>query len=286
MRGWARRAAGVAQWFLLGLIAIGVVVLCVTTSQDREAAAVTQMQEDVRLVAEVVEAQYAVDHVYPSSVTVDRGRNLITLDGVTSPARLGRGTQAAGQRWAYASTTEGYILTVINARFPPYRVVTYDSTRCGDDCARAWSPPPQRWPVESQVILYLVSLNSMICFTATGFAGHRFPALRRGTAMRRVLRQVRLVLHGVGVAVTLALPPLTGFTGAPVLAWVSATLVIVSLCVYRLRPLRLSERRLAARGKRAKPLSGQDRTRWPHAWLCGAGYVVMFWYIGTVLVAP
>jgi len=48
------------------------------------------------------------------------------------------------------------------------------------------------------------------------------------------------------------------------------------------RRLGLRVRIAHAGGQRAKPLAEQGRTRWPYAWTCGIGYVVMLAYIWTI----
>ena len=62
--------------------------------------------------------------------------------------------------------------------------------------------------------------------------------------MHRVLGRINLAFHVVSVVIALILPSLTRFAGMPIFA--------------------------------------QERTRWPYAWTCGIGYLIMLAYIWTI----
>jgi hypothetical protein len=129
----------------------------------------------------------------------------------------------------------------------------------------------------------MVSYFILIAY-AIGYSGQfKLPRIvRPGTTIYSILGKANLVLHGVGVVISVTLPPLTGFNGAPVLSYLSALLVTISLALYRWRPLSLRVRLFRPGGKRGKPLSEQEHTRWPYVWICGAGYCVMLVYIQTI----
>jgi hypothetical protein len=118
---------------------------------------------------------------------------------------------------------------------------------------------------------------------AVGYGGQFGLAfLRKGSRYHRVLGRINLVLHIAVVLIALVLPPLTRFTGMPVLAYLSAALVMGSLFLYPLNPLSLRVRLFPAEGKRAKTFAERERSRWPYVWTCGTGYVVMLGYIWTI----
>lgn len=117
---------------------------------------------------------------------------------------------------------------------------------------------------------------------AIAYSGRfKFP-IKRDSLAETVYRRINLALHVVAAVIALLLPPLTRFTGAPVLAYLGGAVIIASLLLYRLMPLTLHARIVNAGGQRAKPLAEQERTRWPYAWTCGTGYIVMLAYIWTI----
>ena len=118
---------------------------------------------------------------------------------------------------------------------------------------------------------------------AVGYSGRfKLVFIKPGSRMHLVLGRINVAYHVIAAVIAVALPPLTGFAGAPLLAYITATLIIGSLFMYRLKPLSLHIRLFPAGGKRAKPLAEQERTRWPYALTCGIGYIVMLAYVWTL----
>jgi len=109
--------------------------------------------------------------------------------------------------------------------------------------------------------------------------------MRKRSRYHRDLGRISLALYGVVVGIAFALPPLTVISGRPLLAYLAATLTVASLFLYRLTLLSLRVRLAPAGGKRAKPIAEQERTRWPYAWTCGVGYLVLYAYACTILPA-
>jgi hypothetical protein len=135
-------------------------------------------------------------------------------------------------------------------------------------------------------MLYMVRILVALfwgCFTyAIGYSGNFRLPIRRGSPLHVVLGRNNLALHGLTVLIALVLPFVTLFAGASMLAFLAASLVVTSLFLYPLQPLGLHVRFVHAGGRRSKPLAEQEKTRWPYAWTCGIGYVVMLIYIWTI----
>lgn len=117
---------------------------------------------------------------------------------------------------------------------------------------------------------------------AIGYSGRFKLPIKRGSLSHRVLGRINLAFHGLVVVTALVLPSLTRFTGSPIFAYLAAALIVTSLFLYRLQPLGLRVRIAHAGGQRAKPFAEQERTRWPYAWTCAIGYIVMLAYIWTI----
>ena len=118
---------------------------------------------------------------------------------------------------------------------------------------------------------------------AIGYSGQfGLVFLKRGSLLHKVLGRINLAFHCVAVVIALILPSLTRFAGMPIFAYLAAALIVTSLFLYRLQPLGLRVRIAHAGGQRAKPLAEQERTRWPYAWTCAIGYLIMLAYIWTI----
>lgn len=132
------------------------------------------------------------------------------------------------------------------------------------------------------MIKILIASFVFIFAYGIGYLGRFKYPIKRGSLAETVYRRINVAFHIVAVIIALLLPPLTSFAGPAIFAYVAAALIVTSLFLYRLQPLGLRVRIAHAGGQRAKPLAEQERTRWPYAWACGIGYVVMLAYIWTI----
>lgn len=71
---------------------------------------------------------------------------------------------------------------------------------------------------------------------AVGYGGHfRLAFIKKGSLHHSVLGRINLAFHCLAVGIAFALPPLTAFSGRPLLAYSAAAFVVVSAAVGRHR---------------------------------------------------
>ncbi|BCW04967.1 hypothetical protein [Arthrobacter sp. NtRootA1] len=134
-------------------------------------------------------------------------------------------------------------------------------------------------------------MNKILIFTFVALFGltgaywgrYRFPSLRPGSPMDRLLGVIN-VFGNVAVAlVGIALIMTTEFSGTPALGFIASALLLGSVFLYRVRAPDLRMAFASNSGRRGQPHDQQRKTRWPYTLTYMAGYSCVIAYISTIL---
>jgi hypothetical protein len=129
----------------------------------------------------------------------------------------------------------------------------------------------------------LILIYCFLVASAAAYWGRFRVPFRRGSKTDIYFGRINLVFNALMGVLALILPAASGFIGLPVLSYAAATLTLGSLVLYRYKSLGLHARAVHAGGRRAIPLTDQEKTRWPYSVSYTVGYAVMTMYVWSIL---